>query len=65
MSREAPAGLAVIEKVFGLMIIVMGGIVFYYTQNTEGIEGVGRSFFVFFGLALVVLGVFMTYIKVR
>lgn len=62
MSR-APVGLAVLEKLFGLLIIIMGVIVFYYTRRTKGIEGVGFGFFIFFGLVLIALGVFMVLTK--
>ena len=65
MSREAPAGLAVLEKLFGLLIIIMGVIVFHYTRRTKGIEGGGFGFFIFFGLMLIAVGVFMTLTKVR
>lgn len=54
----APTGLTVLEKFFGLILIVIGVVVFHYTRLSEGIEGLGFSLFIFFGLVLIILGVF-------
>jgi len=63
MRKEAPIGLAFIEKLFGLLIIIMGAIVFQYTRMTKEIEGVGFGLFIFFGLVLIALGVFIILAK--
>jgi len=60
---EAPAGLTISEKFFGLLLIVFGAILFYYTQQTPALRGVGFIFFPVFGIALIVLGIFMVLAK--
>jgi hypothetical protein len=65
MRKEAPMGLAFIEKLFGILIIIMGAIVFQYTRLTKEIESVGFGLFIFFGLVLIALGVFMILAKGR
>ncbi len=62
MRREAPAGLTIVEKFSGLLIIILGVIVFYYTRRTE-IEGIGFPLIIFFGFALIALGAFMIITK--
>lgn len=58
MRRETTSWLTILEKFFGLLIIILGIIVFYYTQLTK-IEGIVFGFFIFFGLVLIASGVFM------
>ncbi|MCK4952549.1 hypothetical protein KAS14_02015 [Candidatus Bathyarchaeota archaeon] len=58
MRRETTTWLTIIEKFFGLLIIILGIIVFYYTQQIR-IEGIVFGFFIFFGLVLIASGVFM------
>lgn len=58
MRRETTTWLTILEKFFGLLIIILGIIVFYYTQLTR-IEGIVFGFLIFFGLVLIASGVFM------
>ena len=58
MRRETTSWLTILEKFFGLLIIILGIIVFYYTQLTR-IGGIVFGFFIFFGLVLIASGVFM------
>jgi len=58
MKRERTTWLTILEKFFGLLIIILGIIVFYYTQRTK-IEGIVFGFFIFFGLVLIASGIFM------
>ena len=63
MKRETPTGLVIIEKISGLLIIILGIIVFYYTRQLHGLESIGYALFIFFGLVLIALGLFITLVK--
>jgi sugar phosphate permease len=56
MSEEAGFGLGFAERVFGLVILLVGGVTAYYTfvsvKELAGFEG----FFVFLSIILIVLG---------
>ena len=58
-----PAGLTFMEKIFGLLLTIMGFIAVYYALQTQGLEHFGLSFFVAFGLVLIALGIFMVLAK--
>jgi len=63
MSSEAPIGLTIMEKLIGLIIILVGALTFYITY--VNMAGVGPSpiFYLAAGLILVVLGVFILIAK--
>lgn len=63
MSEEAPAGLTIIEKFFGLLLVVLGVIVFYYALQTPRLVGIGFIFFPVFGVFLIALGIFLVLSK--
>jgi len=63
MGGEAPAGLTLMEKIFGLLLIIMGLIAVYYAWQTQGLEHFGLGFFVTFGIVLIALGIFMVLAK--
>ena len=63
MGGEVPAGLTLMEKIFGLLLTLMGFIVIYYAWQTQGLEHFGFGFFVTFGLVLMALGIFMVLAK--
>ena len=57
MSRtEAPAGLAIAEKIMGLIILVLGVLAIYYTH--QALEAIGALWpvFVAFGALLILVG---------
>ena len=58
MSRlERPAGLAIMEKLMGIVLLVMGGLAIYYTYTS--LEGLGPIWAIFMALAifLIILGI--------
>jgi len=57
MSKEAPVGLPIMEKLMGLLIIAVGGLWFYVTYTNMG--NTESLFVIFLGLAvaLMALGV--------
>lgn len=61
MSREeAPAGLAVMEKFFGIITIIVGVLTIYYTFTSLGelsVDGAYPGIFAVMGFILIVTGV--------
>jgi hypothetical protein len=59
---EEPLGLKLTEKFFGLLIILVGAIIFYVTYtNIESL--VYPIIFLAIGVALIVLGVIMVLVR--
>jgi len=63
MSTEAPIGLTIMEKLLGLVIILIGAITFYVTYTNMASVGVQPVFFLAVGFVLVVLGIFILIAK--
>lgn len=65
MSKEgkAPIGLAVAEKFFGLLIILIGVIAIYVTYTNIGSVGSYPGIFILAGFALIAFGVFLILVK--
>jgi len=61
---EEPLGLKLTEKFFGLLIILVGAIIFYVTYtNIESL--VYPIIFLAIGVALIVLGVIMVLARIE
>jgi len=56
---EAPVGLTIAEKFFGLLIIVLGAIIFYVTTFTNFESVINLFIFLVVGSALIGLGVIL------
>ena len=54
--------VSLIERVFGILLIVIGAIVLYFTATTEGIGGFGL-FFGVLSIILVIIGIFLLVVK--
>ncbi len=65
MSEEAPVGLKIMEKIFGILLIVFGFLLSFYYYQTTGLIGPGFIFFFIFGIALMIFGVFMLWVKIE
>jgi hypothetical protein len=65
MSEEKPIGLAVAEKFFGLLVILIGALTVNFTLNDppEGIVAPFSPIFIAAGLALVAIGIFLILAK--
>jgi len=63
LSEEAPIGLTIMEKLIGLLMVVIGALTFYVTYTN--LESTGGNPFLFLtaGIALVVLGVFLVIVR--
>ena len=60
---EIPAGLTFMEKLFGIILIIVGAIVIYMPHTTESIDTLSYSFATFFGIIFIALGIFAIIIK--
>jgi len=63
MSTEAPVGLTIIEKLLGLIIILVGVITFHVTYTNIAIAGTLSILFLAAGLVLIALGIFILIAK--
>ena len=64
MSEDVPIGLAVAEKIFGLILIILGAIVAYYSMNLPaGDISQFSGIFTAAGLVIVAIGVFLVIAK--
>jgi len=65
MSTEAPIGLTIMEKLLGLVIILIGVITFYVTYTNMASVGPLPILFLTAGAVLIVLGVFILIAKAK
>jgi len=63
LSKEAPIGLTIMEKLLGLLMIAIGALTFYVTYTNIKSVGATPGLFEAVGVALVVLGVFLVIVK--
>lgn len=64
MSEEVPIGLAVAEKIFGLILIILGAVVAYYSMNPPaGDISHFAGIFTATGLITVAIGAFLLIAK--
>jgi len=64
MSRDVPIGLAVVEKLVGLTLIIIGAIVAYFSMNPPaGDISQFSGIFVAIGLVIVAVGIFLVITK--
>ena len=65
MSTEAPIGLTIMEKLLGLIIILVGVITFYVTYTNMAIAGPLPILFLAAGFVLIALGIFILIAKAK
>lgn len=65
MSEEKPIGLAVVEKFFGLLVILIGAVTVYTTHNDPpgGIIAPFSVIFIAAGIVLIAIGIFLVLAK--
>jgi hypothetical protein len=63
MSEEGGFGLAVAEKFFGLILLIVGGLATYHTFTSSKALGAFTGFFGFLSIILLVLGLFLLIAK--
>jgi len=65
MSEEKPIGLAVAEKFFGLILVLIGAVTVYITYNNPPEKPVEpfSGIFIAGGFALIAIGIFLVLAK--
>lgn len=58
-SEEGGLGLSITERFFGLILIIVGGLIEYYTLISVDSLGAFAGFFAFLSIIPVVLGLLM------
>ena len=56
MSRETPIGLTILEKLFGLLMMAIGGLTVYSTYTNLGSTGALPALYLAGGAAIVIIG---------
>ena len=57
--EEAPIGLTILEKLFGLLLLAIGGITFYATYTNIGSASVLPGLFLGIGFILMIVGILL------
>ncbi len=60
MSEEKLSGIVVAEKIFGVIIIIIGILMTYNTYNEMKAAGLGATVFLVTAIALIILGLIVT-----
>jgi len=63
MSKEAPVGLTFMEKLIGLLLIVVGALWFYTTYTNIGSLEPTSALFLGGALAIIILGIILVISK--
>lgn len=54
--EEGSFGLNLMEKLFGVILLILGGITTYYTLTSADVLDIYTGFFTFLSIILIVLG---------
>jgi len=65
MSEEGSFGETAVEKLVGVIILLVGIVSVYYTLTSSSVLGLFTGLFSFLGFVLVVLGAFLLIVKVE
>jgi hypothetical protein len=67
MSEETPAGILVVEKIFGLVLIIIGAAVAYFTFTSPpaGDTAILSNLFIIAGIILLGIGVILVLAKTQ
>jgi len=60
LSEEKLSGIVVAEKIFGVIIIIIGILMTYNTYNEMKAAGLGATVFLVTAIALIILGLIVT-----
>ncbi len=63
MSEEGGFGLALAEKFFGLLLLIIGVLAMYYVFTAAQVLGAFAGFFGFLNIILIALGLFLLIAK--
>lgn len=56
LSKNALSRLVVFEKIFGIVILIIGFLMTYDTYNNMNAAGLGANIFLGIGIALIIIG---------
>jgi len=56
MSKKTPSGLTFVEKIFGIIIAILGLILIYYTYTNLNVAGITAGFSIASGSLLIIIG---------
>jgi uncharacterized membrane protein len=65
MSRKTPIGITFFEKVFGMVLIILGIILAYATYTSLAAAGPAAAFSLTAGALLIVLGFVLIIVKTK
>jgi len=65
MSKKQISGLSVLEKMVGIVIMIIGAILTYQTYENMKAAGLSAGLFIAFGVAIFVVGAVLTIAKTR
>jgi len=65
MSEKQISGLSVLEKIVGVIIMIVGAILTYQTYENMNAAGLSAWFFIFLGVAVLLIGAILTAAKTR
>ena len=65
MSEETPAGLFIVKKVVGLILIIIGAVIAYFSATNPPAGDVGQfvSIFIIAGVILIGIGILLVLAK--
>lgn len=63
MSEESSYGITLAERFFGLLLIIIGALLTYYTLTSTSTLGAYTGFFGFLCLIILMLGMFLLIAK--
>ncbi|MDH7563657.1 MAG: hypothetical protein QHH24_02060 [Candidatus Bathyarchaeota archaeon] len=63
MSEEGSIGASMVEKFFGLILLITGAIAMYYTLTSATVLKIFTGFFGVLSLILIILGLFLIIAK--
>jgi predicted membrane channel-forming protein YqfA (hemolysin III family) len=63
MSEEGSLWIKIAEKFFGLLLIILGALLVYFTATSSAALGAFTALFVFLSLVFLAVGVFLIVVK--
>ncbi len=63
MSEEGSLWIKIAEKFFGLIIIILGALLVYFTATSSAVLGVFTALFVFLSIVFLAAGAFLIVVK--
>jgi len=65
LSKERLSGLVIAQKILGIIVVIIGISMSYYTYNNMDAAGLGANLFIATGIALAILGLILIIARVK